>query len=1079
MKRICAHCGSESPAAMLRCKKCGRREFKTVDSTEKSHVGSSRPALPTAGFNDLSEMLSMAEALDADASVVDSSAVESDTLLDHQYNTIEFALVNTDRPDTRSVSSNSSNNHVSEQGSSIESSSSASVSKSGLHNAPSRSQSGVIIPERIKATCQKCDKQIETSHTLAGMKVSCPKCGESVQLPLLKSTQPTADSSYAELLQYEVNESLKLPPDILLNPVGSEELSAKEFKQLETTIQTGLKDQASFEALSVKSVKGLLSTFDKVKGSRNQELAKILLEKLPYVPEIFRTQALHAIAAAQLPEAYNLVIVHLKQDGEVPADDVLKMLTVLQDLRAVRPLIYAYACLKSLRPKIGVTIHSFEERSNRPLLSVIEENVDSKLRNCALHLLQKFQPVEGIATLTKVVKGTDVEERRLAARTLHRIQDSAVLPVLHQLLKDSDETIRIFASQGLILNPDPRNLKPLAEALLDSNEDVQVNAMNGLAAIQDPSVIPVLIGMLNHSSVDLKFATIDALGKLKSKEAAPQLLQMLEDYASKPEENRLVLKIVDALKRIRDPRSVLPLIDLLVTQDIRLKKAAIEALGVLKDPSARLPLEDVLERYWREEIKASAAKALGALGDSASIPVLQNALHGPDVVRTQALIALGTFKDSSTLAAIRGRLTDPLPQVRYQAVRLVGEMQDKESIALVEKLILDPDEMVQRAAVKSLSALGSERTEEQIRSSLKKEQRSHSFRKILSIPKSVCLGLAASLPGGVYAFVGGSTALVLLLCFIFLNVNGTSNGQPRATVSGYVGMVDLTEDGSWLVVARTRGMFEIWDTQKNTLLTLEDHLPTSKDVVIAKKLNTIILATGQGVVFAEISENGKIGQPSQPTKDEGFILELCASQDKAFAASSDNKGICRRWNISKKSSDFAIALNGAPSAISLNTDGRLLAVGGKEGKATIYDWETSEILFEHVIPVRRGQPKVGDVRSLAFSPDGELLAVSTERGVIQVLNIKSTKSLSLIDNAPFASVVVFSDAQTLWGYSNILWKLADIQSGKLEPITKDLGMLSSHAFCAGKMIFAGGHEEKKPVFVADMQSGKTSQLLDE
>lgn len=103
---------------------------------------------------------------------------------------------------------------------------------------------------------------------------------------------------------------------------------------------------------------------------------------------------------------------------------------------------------------------------------------------------------------------------------------------------------------------------------------------------------------------------------------------------------------------------------------------AIELLGRLREPRAVTPLLEVLTTTRDPVMQAEAALSLGAIGEARAVPALVELLHNPKapfMARCAAATALGNFPEEQALAALHRAVSDPRPSVARAARRALRQ----------------------------------------------------------------------------------------------------------------------------------------------------------------------------------------------------------------------------------------------------------------------------------------------------------------------------------------------------------------------------------------------------------------------
>jgi len=145
---------------------------------------------------------------------------------------------------------------------------------------------------------------------------------------------------------------------------------------------------------------------------------------------------------------------------------------------------------------------------------------------------------------------------------------------------------------------------------------------------------------IKSENIVVRSEAIFWLGEGEKKIAVSALTVLLTDNQPK----NIRLEAIDALGKIGARTSVDKLLALFGEEDEEILSAAVEAVGKIKDPKAVKPLMDVL---YNDTVKLTAIWSLGNIGDKSAIPILTTLLNNEDrFVRFNATRALKTIGEN-------------------------------------------------------------------------------------------------------------------------------------------------------------------------------------------------------------------------------------------------------------------------------------------------------------------------------------------------------------------------------------------------------------------------------------------------
>lgn len=476
----------------------------------------------------------------------------------------------------------------------------------------------------------------------------------------------------------------------------------------------------------------------------------------------------------------------------------------VRDPRAFDPLIAALNSddFDDVRGEAALALGKFgDPRAIDPLIAALNRKGNSTafVRKCAADALGKFKTPRTIDSLIAALKdpnrdvqshvagalreiGTplavdaliDAMRAKLASTPkpsildggdfeseLRRITNPQAVDPLLVALKDFRTTrVREIAALALGNIKDPRAIDPLVEALKDEQEDVRAKAAEALGKIKNPRAVDPLIAALKDESWDVRGNVVVALRQIGVPSVWEPWITAVGDsliFTLENEKSIALLSAAIAARKIKDPRTVGPLISLL--QDDRVRNWAIEALGEIKDPRAVDPLI-----FWLKDPRrfsdSYAARALGKIGDLRAVDALiaarrnekdiyplaahlsssDAALMGfksPEMVNSMiAALKSGNEEVQKTAARVLGNIgdsrgVDPLisvlkesksDAVRFYAAFALGRIGDPRAVDALSEALRDKESDVRGIAAQGLAKIRSPRAVDLLISALKDEK---------------------------------------------------------------------------------------------------------------------------------------------------------------------------------------------------------------------------------------------------------------------------------------------------------------------------------------------------------------------
>lgn len=307
--------------------------------------------------------------------------------------------------------------------------------------------------------------------------------------------------------------------------------------------------------------------------------------------------------------------------------------------------------------------------------------------------------------LTQMLRDESELVRGAAAWALGRLGLKEAVSAIAELLNDKVGHVRAAAALALGTLGAKETIEMLGKLLEDSDKDVSWKAAFSLAQMDRKEGLLHLRKLLVNESGAIQVSSVEALARLGDKESIPALMKLLNEGKGLVRARAaFALGSLGATEASRDLQNVFLSNDF----DLMTLGMAIEALGKLKAQDAVVTIKAALG-IKHMLVRRSAIRALGAMGDKSSLPVLKALLHDPEFAssRIHLMWGLASLGEKVALDELKASLRSsetPL-EVRVVAIQAVAELNQKDVIPLLKEQLESGSSQVRNAAVEALSKL--------------------------------------------------------------------------------------------------------------------------------------------------------------------------------------------------------------------------------------------------------------------------------------------------------------------------------------------------------------------------------------
>jgi HEAT repeat protein len=283
---------------------------------------------------------------------------------------------------------------------------------------------------------------------------------------------------------------------------------------------------------------------------------------------------------------------------------------------------------------------------------------------------------------------------------------------INSLLRDLEapqHRLRRAAIRSLAKLGTPEAIQALFDfykANIYNKDELGIYAWMSVHFLDNPQGFDFLVESLRHPERAVRYMAAGGLAALKDERAIEPLLGLFDDP-----DNDVCWRVGRAMHAFGD-KGFQALSQALKHENEDIRSTAAWALGGF-EASQSLPLLLQALEDPSDDVRYYAVRALGELGDPQALPALLKTLEDPDVdVRAEALGAMGHLDDSRALGPLCEALADESSTIRAAAAYALHALDNSQALPFLLPLLADPDHEVRGPAALAIGNFNDPQTYE-------------------------------------------------------------------------------------------------------------------------------------------------------------------------------------------------------------------------------------------------------------------------------------------------------------------------------------------------------------------------------
>ncbi|MEZ6132350.1 MAG: HEAT repeat domain-containing protein [Planctomycetaceae bacterium] len=753
---------------------------------------------------------------------------------------------------------------------------------------------------------------------------------------------------------------------------------------------------ALLESLPVSDLDRIAKCLDVIGRSRSPFAVEVLREYSTAGPSSLRSTCIEALGRIDCITAKLGLVALLKDGAPEIVDQAVRCLIESNTVELVPALV----CLGAIRPRLGpISTTAFQQLyddDRRKMIQPLRDDLTGKNVLCsayALTILSKLDANETLKVAVKLLKHPAGEVRVAAIEALARANHRQTVRLLNAAMNDTDGRVRSAAATALSTLFSPKSVTLLIAALHDADHSVRRNAAKTLNGMQEhwPQIAEAASKAVADQTDPL---TMEYLLEIVGRGGTEDALQTLQQYLD-DDSGEFRHRAINTLRKLKTRKAAKMLLPFLSDDDDETRELATRAMGSTGEQKVLPALRTLLKEDLSVKVRAAAARSLGELKDETSLMDLEESLHDDRRVACQAVIAIGQIGKKASLPALLSQLRSPASEIRYHACNAVAELGELANCDLLEELLEDREPMVSRAAEQALRKLGGEPTSFQ--RNTRKLRRVAQSALVYVMPST----LSGVIPGGRITFLAASALLIVCVlgfsAFSVSSFNATSYSGPVSHILA----AGMSDDAARVVAIRRFNVLEAWNVADGSLINR---------MQLEQKLKAVLPAGDEFLIFTQEQLMSWNPQLDRNGTSMDVIPDVDVSGAEQIRSLPDGKtvyliapsGRVDVFGVTERKVSHSFELPPiAGSSLAVSPDQKFLAYGDEEGKLHLCSPHDGKELHSlsagRFLDMEPGS-KVPPVSRIAFSSDGQYMAISFERGslvLVEMEKLQSVKSVEL------------------------------------------------------------------------------------